>query len=388
VNLPLPHIKQKIAIIGTAGVPANYGGFETLAHYLVQYIGDIFDLNVYCSSKNYTEEERKSDWLNANLIYLPFNANGIQSIIYDVVSILHAITYANCLLILGVSGAIILPFIKLFSSAKIVVNIDGIEWKRNKWGRLAKAYLKFAEKLCVKFADEVIADNEVIARYVEDTYNVSANVIAYGGDHINDVEEDKAFFSKQVFNKKKYAFTVCRIEPENNIEMILKSFSKFKKLNYVIVGNWNSSDYGKRLKKSYETYGNIFCIDPIYDLSKLNALRNNAFIYIHGHSAGGTNPSLVEAMHADLPVCCFDVNFNRATTKNKALYFSNESNLIELIDNIENYDLKKVRSEMLSIAIEEYQWQNITKKYARLSSTQGILSNNISKKLEYGINNY
>ncbi len=147
-------MNRKIAIIGTAGIPANYGGFETLAEYLTQQLGGALDLTVFCSSKNYPKKQVSHN--NARLLYIPLNGNGIQSIFYDIFSMLRALFFADTFLILGVSGCIALPFIRFICRKHIVVNIDGLEWKRDKWSSFAKWFLKFSEKMAVKFSDEVI----------------------------------------------------------------------------------------------------------------------------------------------------------------------------------------------------------------------------------------
>ena len=123
------------------------------------------------------------------------------------------------------------------------------------------------------------------------------------------------------FLSENYAFKVCRIEPENNVHLILEAFYKYPLLNIVLVGNWNNSVYGKQLKLQFESFENIYLLEPIYDQNILNQLRSNCYLYIHGHSAGGTNPSLVEAMYLELPIIAYDINYNRETTSNKALYF-------------------------------------------------------------------
>ena len=140
---------KRVAIIGTAGVPGRYGGFETLAHQLVTHLNDQCQLTVYCSKKVYPKHERPNTWQGARLVYLPFDANGVQSIIYDIVSIIHALFYADALIVLGVSGGICLPFIKRLTSKKIIVNIDGLEWRRPKWKKWVRQYLKWSERLAV-----------------------------------------------------------------------------------------------------------------------------------------------------------------------------------------------------------------------------------------------
>lgn len=358
--------KQKITIIGCAGVPGNYGGFETLAHHLVLNFMHTFKTYVYCSKSNYSKNERISEWEGAQLIYLPFKANGIQSVIYDIISILHAVFFADVLLVLGVSGSIVLPVVKLLSNKKIIVNIDGLEWKRDKWNGFARNFLKFSEKIAVQFADEIIADNVVIQKYVKEEYGKEATYIAYGADHVERTEVTEESRKQYPFLQKDYAFTVCRIEPENNIEMILEAFAASPKQNYVIVGNWENSEYGKKIKLKFNSFVNVIILDPIYDIRKLNLLRTNCAFYIHGHSAGGTNPSLVEAMFAELPVICFDINYNRSTTQQKALYFSDANDLIKILNNITNRQLKPIAEDMKKMANLNYTWGKITEQYAQL----------------------
>ncbi|MBC7387852.1 MAG: DUF1972 domain-containing protein, partial [Opitutaceae bacterium] len=238
---------KKVAIIGTAGVPARYGGFETLAHHLVMNLNDKFEFTVYCSKKFYSPEEQKKEWLKARLVYLPFNANGIQSIIYDIWSIIHALFYADSLIILGVSGCILLPFIKLFTKKKIVVNIDGLEWKRGKWSWPIKKFLQLSEYLAVKYSDADITDNAAIKRYTAIKYKTLSHLVEYGANHVLKVKPHKEDFEKYPFLSGEYAFKVCRIEPENNVHVILSAFSTLPSKKLVIVGNWEKSEYGNGL---------------------------------------------------------------------------------------------------------------------------------------------
>jgi glycosyltransferase involved in cell wall biosynthesis len=249
---------KKIAIIGTVGLPAKYGGFETLTEYLTKNLETTFDITVYCSSTFYSKKLKKYN--NARLKYIPFNANGAQSIFYDIISIFNALLFADVLLILGVSGCIILPFVKLISNKLIIVNIDGLEWKRAKWGKGAKLFLRYSEKIAVTYADSIVSDNKVIQCHVRDTYNVSSELIAYGADHSKKEELASNLITQYPFLIEKYAFTVCRIEPENNIYLILEAFSEFPDLNIVFIGNWNNSNYGKQLKIQFAKYENIYLL--------------------------------------------------------------------------------------------------------------------------------
>ena len=238
---------KTISIIGIVGIPAKYGGFETLTEYLTTKIGDKFDITVFCSGKNIESKLKYHN--NAKLKYINLKANGIQSIPYDIISIFKSIKNSNVLLILGVSGCLVLPIVKLISNVKILVNIDGLEWKRAKWGGVAKWFLKLSEKIAVKYADEVIVDNKVILDYVKSEYDYNkGHLIAYGADHVTKQPLDMIFLSKYPFAKN-FSFKVCRIEPENNIHVVLKAFSMMPEKNIVCVGNWLNSEKIKVLLK-------------------------------------------------------------------------------------------------------------------------------------------
>tara|TARA_R110002050_G_scaffold141251_1_gene266260 strand:+ start:13078 stop:14286 length:1209 start_codon:yes stop_codon:yes gene_type:complete len=358
--------KNKIAIIGTVGVPAKYGGFETLTEHLIENLDNDYDLSVYCSGLAYKKETRKPYYRNAKLFFIPLKANGIQSILYDAISILHALFYADVLLILGVSGAFMLPFVKLFTNKRIIISIDGIEWKRAKWNFFAKSYLFWAEYLAVKYSHIDISDNESIQNYTAMRYGSLSRIIEYGADHtfkVNPTVKDRKEFP---FLKSTYAFTVCRIEPENNIHEILKAFSQLPKYFLVIVGNWTNSEYGIHLKEQFSNFANILLLDPIYDQRKLDVIRGNALMYIHGHSAGGTNPSLVEAMYLGLPIMAFDVSYNRVTTEDKAFYFRNHESLKKGVLSCSYKTLHDMGESMKSIAMRRYTWEVVAAKYDQL----------------------
>ena len=288
------------------------------------------------------------------------SANGFASIFYDILSILHAmIKKNNSLLILGVSGAICLPLVRFFTKTKIITNIDGIEWRREKWGKLEKKLLRILEKVAVRFSDVVISDNVEIQKYIYLQYGRHSKYIPYGGEHAIDVDEKKPSFSMPV----SYCLKIARIEPENNIVMILLSFSKMPKRNLVIIGNWNSSKFGKRMRKKYSRYKNIIMLDPIYDRSVLKWIRMRAKCYLHGHSAGGSNPTLIEAMYFKAPIIAYDCVYNRATTDNRIQYFSCCDSLIEVISNLfENFYDKSI-IDLRQFALKNFNWKDVTEKY-------------------------
>lgn len=360
-------MKTKVAIIGTVGLPAKYGGFETLTAHLVEELSGQYDFTVYCSSKKYSEEERLDSWSGAKLKYLPLDANGIQSIPYDTWSVFHALFRSDVLLILGVAGAWLLPFVKLFTRKKIIISIDGIEWKRDKWSLPAKLYLWWAEKLAVKFSHIDISDNESIQDYTSLRYKTISRVIEYGADHTKvNLDPTSENIEKYPFLSQEYAVKVCRIEPENHVHTILKVFSELPDRQLVLVGNWKNSQFGMDMKQQYSNFENIHLLDPIYDQEMIDLIRGNASLYIHGHSAGGTNPSLVEAMFLGLPIISNGVSYNRTTTEHKAFYFSNEGDLKNILTEIKKEDLQNCAIQMKKIAERRYTWKKIAKKYSQL----------------------
>ena len=350
---------MNIAIVGTQGVPARYGGFESLVENIIgEHKSPNINYTIFCSKKDLPQ--KINEYKGAKLKYIPLHANGIQSIPYDMLSLLKIPKGTDVILILGISGSLILPFVRLYSKRKIVINIDGLEHRRDKWGKVAKWYLKFSEKIAVKYANTIIADNKGIQDYVKEEYGKDSVLIAYGGDHvIRDIDPklETEVLGRFSLIPNGYAITVCRIEPENNCHCILEAFSKTDK-KLIFIGNWDHSEYGQNLKEKYRKFTNIVIHDPIYDIDILYALKKNAGIYIHGHSAGGTNPSLVEAMFFGCPILCFDVIYNRATTHNKAYYWKNIEELVALLK-----CANLCGDAMKTIAYKAYTWETIVSQY-------------------------
>lgn len=356
----------KVAIIGTVGIPANYGGFETLVENITEHNhSDNLQYSVYCSSKSY--KDKRWVYKGAKIIYIPLKANGIQSVIYDAVSIVHATYRADQLLVLGVSGCIILPLIRLFCRKKIIVNIDGLEHRRDKWKKYVRRFLKFSEAIAVKYADTIIADNKGIQDYIQAEYKKDSVLIEYGGDHVlcNIAGKEEKVLAKYNLEKGMYSLALCRIEPENNIEMILAAFAQSGE-QIVFVGNWKNSEFGLAMLEKYQKYPNITLLSPIYDVKDLNVLRSNCKFYVHGHSAGGTNPSLVEAMYFGCPIFAYDVVYNRETTENKANYFTNAGQLAEMVSKNICEEYEDNGKSMVNIARRRYTWDKIVEQYEQL----------------------
>lgn len=356
---------KQIAIIGIQGVPAQYGGFESLMENIIgENCSSDIHYTIFCSSKDYVE--RRTTYKGASLKYIPLHANGMQSTPYDIWSMLRTIRGYDVVVILGVSGCLFLPVFRLLYWKRVIVNIDGLEHRREKWGRFAKWFLRQSEAMAVRCASVVVADNKAIQDYVRETYGKDSALIAYGGDHTQcqvPSERQETILKRYHLTRARYGLTVCRIEPENNCHLTLEAFARSGK-RLVFVGNWEHSAYGRELRSRYAAYPHISMVDPVYDLSVLFALRNNCRYYLHGHSAGGTNPSLVEAMFFGKPILAYDVVYNRETTENRADYFRTAEELSGLLKN-EEWMAGKGEA-MLAIAERRYRWKTIARQYEAL----------------------
>lgn len=358
---------MKVAVIGTVGVPANYGGFETLAENLLTYKKDkSIEYRIFCSSKHYNK--KLSTYKGAILTYVPLEANGKTAPLYDMYSLCLALKDCDVILSLGASCSPLLSILKPWIRQRVIINIDGIDTDRAKVKGLTRRLLDWIRRLAAKHADVCVADNQGIVEHVNKEYGCGSKLIEYGGDNAFKITNPTYLKYKYGLNEKSYSFKVARIEAENNIEMILEAFSKMPNETLVIVGNWNRSEFGCKMRESYSVYPNILLLDPIYDPNELNLLRSNCKLYIHGHSVGGTNPSLVEAMNLGLPIIAYDVIFNRATTENSCEYFSSANELRCKVTSLQQdiTRLHDISSTMHKIAKRRYTWEIIVSKYEKL----------------------
>lgn len=353
---------KRVAIIGSQGVPPQYGGFETLVDNIVSHrdSGRV-EYTVFSSRPDMKTD--LSSYKGCRLRYVGLHAHGLSSIPYDITSMIMAVRGFDAILVLGVSGCVFLPLLKMLTRAKIIVNIDGLEHKRDKWEKTAKRFLKFSLDTCIRWADEIVSDNKGIQDYVKETYGRDARLIAYGGDHVlRDVNAHRQQGILEFYGLEadRYDLSICRIEPENNCHTTLEVYAGTGR-NLVMVGNWNHSDYSRELYTRYKTFPNITMLKSIYDLDILYALRNNASRYVHGHRAGGTNPSLVEAMFFGKPILAFDVIYNRETTQDMAYYYTDAVSLGKLSA---RSDLDGQR--ISEIARSQYVWEIISRQYEDL----------------------
>ncbi len=360
--------KKKVAIIGCAGIPASYGGFETLAEYLTKELSDNFNFTIYCSSI-YKKEDRIKFYNKSKLIYIPLKANGVQSILYDIVSTFHAWLNSDILIILGPAAGFILPLNLIFKK-KIITNHGGLnEWEREKLSFFQKKYVYFNHKIAGLFSNENISDNLPLKKSLFNSFGFKSKVIEYGGNHVNIKKPSPFLLNKYPFLLSSYSLCVARAQVDNNLHILISAFNELQNHNLVIISNWNISEYGKKLWKKFQSIKNIFLVPAIYEKNHLDVIRSNTDLYIHSHSQCGTAPSLVEAMNYNIPIVCYDVETNRLTTENQSFYFNSMLSLKLLIKKLSKSDLKKLKKDMFRIANKKYSWKKISNKYSRLMSS-------------------
>jgi glycosyltransferase involved in cell wall biosynthesis len=349
--------KLNIFILGCTGIPARYGGFETFAENLSFHLAKKYNVFIACSKHVYKKNERQNVWKNINRFFVPFKPNGFQSLLYDFSSIIKSRKKADFILMLGAGSGIALRIFRFFNKIPFAVHIDGLEWMRSKWSLPTKFFLKFNMNLCLKYADYLILDNEVLLNIIPEKYQSKIILSGYGCDHLPVLQNHIPIHNRS------FALTIARAEPENNLQMIIEAFKSISHLDLIIVSNWKDTSYGKMLVKKYTKLSNIQLIGPFYNENeRLQIYRKSCSVYIHGHSAGGTNPSLVEAMSAGNHVITFNNSFNRLTTKNLASYFNSSEELISLINLMEIADLNNNGEALQKIALQEYRWEYVFEK--------------------------
>ena len=348
-----------VAVVGTVGVPARYGGFETLAEQLAVGISpDRMALVIYCQRSAYPEPEIPNLFAGHTRVMLPLRANGASSMVYDSLAMFHAafVARVDTMLLLGYSGAWVLPIVRMLRPGLLVVtNIDGMEWRRKKFGAIARAALRILEWFACRFSNHVIADNAELVVTAREMHGIESTLIAYGGDHtVVSAAENNVIPG--------YFLSIARIEPENNCHVILQACAA-SSARLVFVGNWDASAYGRSLKANYHGAKNLMLLDPIYDQSTLAAIRAGSVGYIHGHSVGGSNPSLIEALFHTGRMLAYDCRFNRSTLTNAGDYFESSLQLTALLDQAES---GKIQTVMLASLRLKYQWVNIVESYVKL----------------------
>jgi glycosyltransferase involved in cell wall biosynthesis len=215
----------------------------------------------------------------------------------------------------------------------------------------------------VNFSHKVISDNKEIFKYVLKKYRRSSYLIAYGSQDPIPLKKDDLDRENVLY--KEFFLSICRIVPENNIELILKTFSKSSR-KIIFIGNWKSDSYSKKLYDQYNSFENITLMLPIYCPKRLNIYRTRCISYIHGHSVGGSNPSLIEIMTYKKPIIAYKCNFNLYTLNNQGLYFNCEQSLSNILRDFYEYNLNEISIKTQNYARNNYTWEIVKEKYIKM----------------------
>lgn len=360
---------MRIAILGTRGIPNKYGGFEQSAEKLSKWwVSFGHDVTVYNPDYHPYKDSRLGD-IKIKHIFSKEDKLGIWgTFIYDYLCLKDAINQDyDIILNLGYVPNALFFSLKHKTKAKFITNLDGLEWKRNKWNNLLKQFIKFCESKAVKLSDFLIADNPGIKDYFKSKYNLKEDkihYIPYGAELFDTPKID--YLKEYDIYPFKYYILVARLEPENNIEIILDGYLKSNTLEpFIVVGNLNNR-YARYLIKKYKNHKRIKFIGSIYDYKKLSSLRWYAKLYFHGHSVGGTNPSLLEAMASNAYIVAHNNPFNRYILGNDAYFFSNPEDICNIINNYNNkYRDKYINNNREKIK-KIYNWELVSKQYIEI----------------------
>lgn len=335
--LTLPYLVpafMHVQILGTRGIPSRHGGFETFAEDLAFYLRDRgHRVTVYCQA-NPSEVEHEDDWQGVHRVLIPAGTGALGTMSFDWQCVLHSCRHPGIALTLGYNTAIFSILYRL-RGHKNVMNMDGLEWKRDKWSFPAKAWLRLNEWLGSRFANHLIADHPAIAQHLySHTRTEKITVIPYGSHMMFDT--DVTLLEQFGLTAGQYYLVIARPEPENSILEIVEGFSaRPRDTRLVVLGTYYPEKIAyhdlvlKRAGKDVKFLG------PVYERHTVAALRAHARGYVHGHRVGGTNPSLVEAMAAGSPIVAHDNPFTRWVAGGAGLFFSNAAELDTILNQLD-----------------------------------------------------
>ena len=383
---------QNVFIIGSKGIPASYGGYETFVDKLTEYhqTNDKIKYHVACAVDD-NKEVGEFIYHNAQCFKIKKKKIGpAQAIVYDIDALKYTVNYIKKnnidKAVVYILACRIGPFLKKYVKqihslgGKVYVNPDGHEWKRAKWSAPVKMYWKLSERLMVKHSDLLICDSKNIEKYIHESYekyNPKTTFIAYGAETgKSSLSDDDAklleWYRSNSLSKKEYYLVVGRFVPENNYETMISEFMKSKtNKNFALITNVSEKFLLELKRKTqFEKDGRIKFVGTVYDQELLMKIRENAYGYFHGHEVGGTNPSLLEALSSIDLNLLLDVGFNREVAEDSALYWNKDNNslalLINKVDNMPEKEIAEYALKAKKRIAENYSWELICNLYENL----------------------
>jgi len=351
--------------MGTRGIPNFYGGFEQLAEHLAPgLVRAGHEVTVYNS---HNHPFRGENWEGVRIVHCydpEYILGSAGQFVYDLNCLLDARTRDfDVILQLGYTSSSIWG--SLFPpGAMVIYNMDGLEWQRGKYSRMARRFLLYAEKLAVKYSDFYVTDSPVIQSYFREKYNIRSEYIAYGADLFP--VADESVLRRYKVSTGDYYLLMARMEAENNIGMILEGFSQSNTERKILVVGNISNKFGRRLQARFSRDQRIIFTGGIYEQQTIHALKFYSRMYFHGHSTGGTNPSLLEAMASKAVIAAHDNAFNKEVLGGDALYFSTADEITHIITNPPRREREMTMTQNnREKIIRRFDWPDIIAKYEK-----------------------
>lgn len=359
---------KRLSILGTRGIPAKHGGFETFAEHLALHlVSRGWDVTVYCQDED-VEHQTEELWRGVRLVKVPSYSSGAWgTVIFDWISSQHAASRGGTILTLGYNTAAFCLFYR-FRGVTNLINMDGLEWQRDKWSKMQRAWLYLNERLGCLLGNHLIADHpEIEAHLLTRVPSDKITMIPYGAHPVNQAEI--SLIKPFGLNAGGYALVIARPEPENSLLEIVQSFSR-KRRGYplVVLGAYQPDKNSYHQEVIAAASDEVKFIGAIYDHPVVEALRFHARAYIHGHTVGGTNPSLVESLATGTPILAHDNRFNRWVAGDAAYYFRDEleceTRFDQLLDNAE--ELERLGHASRHRGLELFTWELVLTQYEAL----------------------
>lgn len=366
---------MKIAFVSTRGIPNNYGGFEQFAEYISVGMAQRGHEVVVYSPKFHPYQESTYKGVRIKHIYSPetWMGSSVGSFFYDSASLRDALKKEDFDIIYEAGYTSIIPAYIWFNVKKrkrpiFTTNMDGLENKRSKFSPMVRRFLDWEEKMAVKYSHYLIADNMGIHDYYKEKYGKESKFLAYGADIHDDFKAE--YLEEFGLKSEEYYILIARLEPENNIVMAIEGYLHSKENGrrpLIVVGKTNTP-HGKELVEKYGNERNVEFVGGIYDFKKLDSVRHFSKAYFHGHSVGGTNPSLLEAMAAGCFIFAHDNIFNRAVLKENAFYYPSADKVTEYLNRIDTIaEGSKIQYTARNIEVirNEYSWESLIDKHEK-----------------------
>lgn len=357
---------MRIALVGTRGAPAHYGGFETCVEEVGARLGAAgHDVTVYCRGE--ADPALNGHYRGMRLVHLPaLRRRALETLSHTLASVLHLVTHRapDAVIVFNGANSVFLPLLRA-RRVPVATHVDGLEWQRAKWGPAGRRYYRMAESLSVRWSDALIADARGIADYYRDQFGADTELITYGAPRIDGDRVDR--LGELGLRRHGYHLVVARFEPENNVDLIVGGYvGSDATLPLVVVGSAPYTDeYTQRVRELAD--GRVTLLGGVWDQELLDQLYAGALTYLHGHSVGGTNPSLLRALGASTATIAFDVTFNHEVLGETGRYFMDAIELGTAVVEAEGAPEQTVaRGASAGERASLYDWNDVARSYATL----------------------